>query len=396
MNDPTLTLCRRFGIEARCGGTETAGPFAGLASVRVALDEAIERLVRAHAPPDALQPAIAPLQLEMERFLANGGKRLRAIALLSAYVAWRPEPCPWRDALALDAAATIEVLHGFMLAHDDVVDQSTQRRGAPTLHRRLAQVAAGDAEAELGADLALIAGDILHALANRVMFTSPWPEDVRGGLLADWCAMVLDTGYGQWADTLNDRQAKRPLTPRQVLEVARAKTAWYTLAGPMRLGARLGGASEADLARLDRFGGALGTAFQFRDDLIDLCDGRRLGKEFADDLRRGRVSVPVAVALERCSPAERDRLRALCSGEDGASLAARRAWVLQLLERTDALEATCEHLEAEVHVALDAISPYSFPQADFWRKLAASIAGEARSALANVPRVHAPAMAVTA
>lgn len=392
MNDPTRILGERFGI-----GMHGIGPAGGgLAAVRVALDEAILRAARAHAPPEILQPVLAPLQVDVEGFLANGGKRIRALSVLSAYAAFNPTPCPQRDPLALDAAAALEVLHGFMLAHDDVVDQSEQRRGAPTLHRRLARSAAGDADAPIGADLALIAGDLLFALANRVMYAAPWPEDVRGPLLADWCRMVLDTGYGQWADTLNDRQARRPLTPAQILEVARAKTAWYTLAGPMRIGARLGGAGEDDLARLDTYGAALGTAFQFRDDVIDLCDGKRLGKDVADDLRRGRVSVPVAIALERCSPSDRERLRALCSGEDGVSLTARRAWVLQLLDRTDALSATCDRIDAEVATALDAIAPYTTPQAHFWRALARGIAEEARAALGSVHRPAAPAMAVTA
>lgn len=398
--NPVARLNARFGLRNGPPVARGAHWLAALGPVRTLVDEAILRNVREMAPPDRLQALLAPLQMEMESFLGHGGKRVRAIALLSAYQAWAgqrgEEGVAHADALALDAAAAIEILHGFMLAHDDIVDRSSQRRGAPTLHVRLAALCAGDREAPLGTDLALIAGDILFGHANRVMMTADWPVHARAGIATDWCQMILETGYGQWADTLNDAAALHRLTARQVLDVARAKTALYTLAGPMRIGARLAGAPESAITALTRYGVALGTAFQIRDDLLDLCDGKSLGKDFADDLRRGRISVPLAVALERAVGSDKERLLALCSGDEGVSVAARRAWVLQLVHRTDALEATRMLLDEEVDEALDAIEDLRVPEAELWRGLAASIRKEAQGTMDVPAPMPAAAHAVLA
>ena len=211
-SDPVEALVQRFGIRGRARSAASGmGWLGALSPVRLAVDEAIVRQVRAHAPPEGLQSMLAALQLEVEKFLGCGGKRLRAVALLSAYTAWAREDAD-ADELAIDAAAAIEVLHGFMLAHDDIVDRRAWRRGEPTLHVRLAATAAGDRSSPLGGDLALIAGDILVAQANRHMMLAPWPEAARGGILEDWCSMVIDTGYGQWADTLNDSASLLRLT----------------------------------------------------------------------------------------------------------------------------------------------------------------------------------------
>lgn len=388
----------RFGLAPGAVPGGASGPLAALAGVRLVVDEHVARLVRDHAPPEVLQAILAPLQLTTEQFLAAGGKRVRSALLLSAYEAWAPPAGSAEaralDERALDAAAAIEILHGFMLAHDDIVDRSAQRRGQPTLHVRLASLCAGRRDAPLGADLALIAGDLLFAHANRVMMLADWPADRRTAILRDWCAMSLDTGFGQWADTLNDASATVQLTARQILDIARAKTAFYTFAGPLVMGARIAGAPPEVLDALHRYGAALGTAYQVRDDLIDLFDGRSLGKDAADDLRRGRLSVPLAIAVERCGGADRERLRALCSGDDGGSVSARRAWVLQLVHRAEAGEAARQIVLDEVATAEAALRGIDKPQAQLWRGLAKMIVDEVSRL--NLHRALAPAIAQAA
>jgi len=377
------TLIQRFGL---VGVPSAPGPFGALAPVRAHVDDSLLRMARDAAPPEKLHVLLAPLQLEVEAFLQAGGKRLRAIALLSAYTAWADRRD--RDEQALTAAAAIELLHAFMLAHDDLVDRSNTRRGEPTLHRRLGRVAAANPESTLGDDLSLIAGDLLHAQAHRVMALTPWPADRAQRLLGEWFEMVMATGFGQWADTLNDGAALARLDASDILAVAEAKTAHYTLAGPMCFGAILAGAPAAAVEALGTYGRALGTAFQIRDDLMDLCDPLRLGKETADDLGRGRISVPLAIALERSHPADAERLRALCSGDDTGSLHARRAWVLQLVEKTEAIAAAQDLVDVRVADALRAIEALDTPQVELWRLIAASITADARPAVAA--RVSSP------
>lgn len=220
-------------------------------------------------------------------YLLRGGKRLRgALVLLGGEAAGGT-----REA-AIDASLGVELLHAYLLIHDDFMDQDDVRRGGPTLHRALG----GD---HLGTSLAVLCGDLCESWAGQ-LFSSASP------LVARTVEQVI---LGQMADLRAPRG--RELYAEEILAVERAKTGTYTFELPLHLGATLAGAPAPVLDALSAYARPLGVAFQIADDLLGTFGSpEQTGKPNASDLREGKRTLLVARALQSAGPADAARLRA--------------------------------------------------------------------------------------
>jgi geranylgeranyl diphosphate synthase, type II len=184
-----------------------------------------------------------------------------------------------RDDDARGAAVAIEMLHNAFLVHDDIADGSERRRGRPTL------------PAEHGPGLALNAGDALAVLAHQVLrrHALRLAKNLGDRLLDEFDTMALRTLEGQATELGWRRDTVAHLVPEDYLELIMRKTCWYTTIHPLRVGALLGSAGQADLRPMVRFGFHLGAAFQIQDDLLNLVGDESLyGKEINGDLREGK------------------------------------------------------------------------------------------------------------
>jgi geranylgeranyl diphosphate synthase type I len=219
-------------------------------------------------------------------YLLRGGKRLRGALLLLGH-----EAAGGAREAAVDASLGVELLHAYLLIHDDFMDQDDVRRGGPTLHRALG----GD---HLGASLALLSGSLCEAWAYQLL-----------GPAAPVAARTIEQVIlGQMADLRAPRS--RELSQREILEVLRAKTGTYTFELPLHLGATLAGASQPLLDILSAYARPLGVAFQIADDLLGTFGAPEVtGKPNASDLREGKRTLIVARALESASPQDAARLR---------------------------------------------------------------------------------------
>jgi geranylgeranyl diphosphate synthase type I len=230
-------------------------------------------------------------------FVVDGGKRIRPAF---CYWAARGAGAPDSDAL-IRAAASLELLQACALAHDDLIDHSDTRRGRPALHRRFATLHreagwAGVSE-DFGAAAAVLIGDLLLAWSESMLATSGI-DDValrRARPVSD--AMRLEVMAGQYLDVVE--QARGGTTVDRALRVARYKAAKYTVERPLHLGAAIAGANAPTYATYSRYGVPLGEAFQLRDDLLGVFgDPDVTGKPAGDDLREGKRTVLVAIALD--------------------------------------------------------------------------------------------------
>ncbi|WP_053231094.1 polyprenyl synthetase family protein [Sandaracinus amylolyticus] len=232
----------------------------------------------------------------------RGGKRLRPAVLVAAFRAVEPER-DWR--LTVDAGAALEVLQSYLLIHDDWMDGDDQRRGGPSVH---AALGAKLGDAHLGASLAILAGDLGSAYAQR-LFLGSVPHAARPVELHDaFVRMQVEVVMGQSLDLLASTDVSR---------MQQLKTGSYTVAGPLRMGALIGGASDAQLEALEAFGTPLGEAFQVRDDLLGTFgDPRQTGKPSGNDLRAGKRTALV-LECERLVPAsERGALTRVLGKKD--------------------------------------------------------------------------------
>jgi len=215
-------------------------------------------------------------------------------------------------------AAGFELLHTFLLIHDDVADRAERRRGRPALHRVL-----GDGR--LGEDLAVVVGDHLFARSIEAMLGAGLPGGSRA--VRYYLGICRHTAAGQFLDIDLTRAPLSEVTLFQTLRVAHLKTARYGFVAPLVCGAMLAGAPRSLATALDRVGRHVGLAYQLRDDLIGLFgDSHVAGKSTDGDFLQGKRTFPVLAAYTRAPQAVRAEMDALWRAppEDPVALARAR------------------------------------------------------------------------
>ncbi|MGH3888344.1 MAG: polyprenyl synthetase family protein, partial [Pseudonocardiaceae bacterium] len=233
-------------------------------------------------------------------FVLGGGKRLRPTF---AWWGWRGAGgCPTdRQAPAvLRAVSSLELIQACALVHDDLMDDSTTRRGAPTVHvdfaaRHRAAGWLGTPE-RFGAATAILLGDLALAWADDMLRGADLSPDQLGRALSVWQSMRTEVLAGQYLDMLT--QARGDETAETALQIDRYKTAAYTVERPLHLGAAIAGASSGLVDAYRHFGADIGIAFQLRDDLLGMFgDPVVTGKPAGDDLREGKRTLLLAYGL---------------------------------------------------------------------------------------------------
>jgi geranylgeranyl diphosphate synthase type I len=270
----------------------------------------------------------------------RGGKRLRPAVLYASYRASaRSDDEP--DALVRLACA-LELLQSYLLIHDDWMDHDDERRGGPSVH---AALRARTSSTHLGDALAILAGDLASACAWELMIGAAEGLSCGPALTQAFVRMHQEVVLGQELDLVATRDVSR---------MQKLKTGSYTIEGPLRLGAILGGASAEEHAALEAFGTPLGEAFQVRDDLLGAFgDPVRTGKPRGNDLRAGKRTVLVLECERASLPEERALLEAVLGRTDASE--AEVLSVLAMMERTGVrarVEERLHHLLGEARAAL--------------------------------------------
>ncbi|MCU0772936.1 MAG: polyprenyl synthetase family protein [Ideonella sp.] len=289
----------------------------------------VESIIRARLESD-----VSLIATIGEYIVAAGGKRVRPLLLLLCANALGV-----RGDVKHELAATVEFIHTATLLHDDVVDESDLRRGRQT------------ANALFGNAASVLVGDFLYSRAFQMMVSCGSLRALE--VLADATNVIA---RGEVLQLMNTRDLD--LQVEEYLRVVRFKTAKLFEASS-RLGAVLASAAPAVEEACATYGRSVGTAFQLIDDLLDYSgDPADIGKHVGDDLREGKLTLPLLAALQRGSAEDRGFIRAAI--EHGE---APLDEVMAILRRTGALDATREAARAEAQTACDALdalpgSPY--------------------------------------
>lgn len=254
------------------------------------------------------RPGHATAEAELERYVAlqgdyprRVGKTLRGRVLVLSAAAHGAGP---DLADAITVAAALELFQAWVLIHDDIEDGSEQRRGAPALHRLV------------GVPVALNVGDALHARMWRLLHAlvpGPDADALRAGrsaararaILDEFGTMVTRTAAGQHLDLAWVAAGRFDVTEDEYLRMVTLKTAWYTVASPLRLGALVAGRTPDP--RLTAAGLDLGAAFQVRDDVLNLAASEEApgyGKEALGDLYEAKRTLILAHLLATVDPEE--------------------------------------------------------------------------------------------
>jgi len=255
-----------------------------------------------------ISPDIEPIMGSISN-LVTGGKRLRA---LMCYWGWRGAGGEAGASQVVTAGAALELFQAAALIHDDIIDRSDTRRGGPSVHRRFSQLHTAQGWAldseRFGQAAAILAGDLCLSFSEEA-FTDIGERAASGSRARlIFNLMRAEVMAGQYLDILEE--VAGPVRDRagavgRAQSIIRFKSAKYSTEHPLALGGALAGASNELLRGYSAFALPLGEAFQLRDDVLGVFgDPLTTGKPAGDDLREGKRTVLVALALDQASPAE--------------------------------------------------------------------------------------------
>lgn len=269
-----------------------------------------------------------PLVSEVARYIiAAGGKRLRPALLLLMCGALE---CS--DVRRFSLAAVIEFIHTATLLHDDVVDESTLRRGQATANQTF------------GNSASVLVGDFLHSRSFQMMVEVGDLEIMR--VLANTTNIVAE---GEVLQLMNMHDAS--LSESDYLRVIQSKTAKLFEAST-QISALLAQAPAPLISACAEYGQALGTAFQIIDDALDYDgDAAELGKNLGDDLREGKITLPLIFAIQKGTPHQKELIQKAITSGGTACLDK----IIDIVQQTGALIATRSTAQAEARRAAAAV-----------------------------------------
>ena len=275
---------------------------------------------------DRLSSGVPLVGQVAQYIISAGGKRLRPVILLLTSGALN-----YQDARKFSLAAVVEFIHTATLLHDDVVDESTLRRGRPT------------ANENFGNPASVLVGDFLYSRAFQMMVDAGSMRIMQ--VLADATNVIAE---GEVLQLMNMHDAS--LDEEAYLRVIRSKTAKLFEASS-RLAAILANACPELEEACAEYGQALGTAFQVIDDVLDYeGNAAEMGKNLGDDLREGKATLPLILAMQRGTPAQKELVQKAIETGSVDQL----SQVIAIVRETGALDGSRQAAMAEAQRAINA------------------------------------------
>lgn len=277
---------------------------AELSDFKIRIDGEISRyLDRIIQETSKRDPFMTEALRYVKKLVLSGGKRLRAAFMYYGYLASGGED---RDRM-IRTAVSIELIHIFLLIHDDIVDRDGKRHGIASAHEHFRSIAdtlfARADSGHFGNSMAIIVGDMVGALGNQIIFESGFPPERVLRALAKLQDIVSLTVVGEAQDVMIEYAGKA--TEAEILSMYENKTARYTIDGPLQLGAILAGGSGELAEALGRYAVPLGIAFQIQDDILGVFGSEeKIGKPVGSDIQEGKISILVSRALSLASKDE--------------------------------------------------------------------------------------------
>lgn len=270
--------------------------------------------------------------------IMHGGKRLRPYMLM--------ETCQMMGGNAAQAvvvAGTVEMIHNFSLVHDDIMDNDDTRHGVDTTHKKY------------GSSLAILAGDTLFSKAYQTLANAELPATVCASLVSQISDACVDICEGQWLDISMSASDEIP-PPSDYLLMIRKKTSALFEAS-CAMGAICANATSTDVENAAVFGQNLGIAFQITDDLIGVAgDSSITKKPVGNDIREGKKSLPILMALESAGSKDRDMIMSVFGNKQSTAEQTRN--VVTIIQRLGIEDAVRSRAASYADAARRALKTY--------------------------------------
>ncbi len=236
----------------------------------------------------------------IERFVLAGGKRIRPALVYYGYLASGGK----EEEQIIKASMSIELIHAFLLIHDDIIDRDVTRHGIETIHETYKawgkKINLVESEAtHFGNSMAITAGDYAHAMANEIIYAIEFEPKIILDALKKTQVIVAHTIPGEMLDVLMG--ARGFATEKEITRMHEGKTARYTFEGPLHLGAVLAGQKENNklLEAFSDYSLPVGKAFQIQDDILGIFGNKeKLGKSVGADIIEGKQTLLILKTLK--------------------------------------------------------------------------------------------------
>jgi geranylgeranyl diphosphate synthase type II len=229
----------------------------------------------------------------------------------------------------VNTASAMQLSEEWILIHDDFEDDSAQRRGEPSLHNLYSK------------ELSVNAGDALHVLMWTILQKNQKiiGADKTFQIMAEFTNILNRTVLGQTIEIKWTQENKQDLTDDDILLILESKTGYYTVAGPMRLGAIIAGATQDQLDKIYNFGKLTGYCFQIKDDLLDLTsDFQGLKKQTGNDIFEGKRTIMLAHLLRLIKGDDQIKLLDILSRDRYHKTQTEVDWVIQKMGEYGSLD----------------------------------------------------------
>jgi len=250
-----------------------------------------------------------------KKTLLSGGKRIRPMMMCWGYKAAGGKN--YKE--IVKTSVSIELIHAFLLMHDDIIDRDDMRRGKKTIHARYRdynkQFLLGKDAEHFGQSVSIVLGDFIYSLGNQVLFESKFEARSIIQALNKLQSIVGVTCVGEVQDV--HMEYKKSVTDKEILNMYENKTAKYTFEGPLQLGAMLAGADDAFCDKLSTYAIPLGIAFQIRDDILGVFgDEKKTGKSANSDIMEGKKTFMVNRAYKNATTEQKRILNESLGNQD--------------------------------------------------------------------------------
>jgi len=250
----------------------------------------------------------------IKKITMSGGKRLRPALMYYGYLGVGGR----RKKEILQATVSVELIHTFLLIHDDIIDRDAKRHGVMTTHLKYKQLhkrfSWNDNADHFGTSMAIIIGDMVAALGNQALYSSKFKAEILIKALYKLQKVVANTVIGEAKDVLISFKGRA--TEAEILDVCKLKTAKYTIESPLHLGAILGEADDNILEKLTKLAIPIGIAFQIQDDILGIFGSEeKIGKPVGSDISEGKQTILVSYAKKKANVKQKMILNKLLGKE---------------------------------------------------------------------------------
>lgn len=281
------------------------------AKIKSKIDRELVKFIRDIDSFYSLNRISSLLFKSIKDFILRDGKRVRPILFVVGYLGFARKP-----AIGLyTSALSIELLHDFMLVHDDIIDKADTRRNRPSMHRMLDNYLKGFKDIKFnGQDLAIVAGDIMYAMSIRAFLSIKENMERKERALKKFIEAEIYTSSGEFLELMYSINDIAKITKESIYKVYDYKTAYYTFVCPLSLGAILAGAPQRQLKIITDYGMCVGRAFQIKDDILGMfSEEKEIGKSSITDLKEAKKTLLIWHAYNNADTKNKSTIKRILS-----------------------------------------------------------------------------------